>query len=130
VLTRRESHPTSAPSANPASGARGTSAVTLTTVPSASPITAPTTRKNHVPLASFLAPIPIPSILAAPGGRGQGRRKGPCAARLPGGRVASRTPRRFPRPGPLASDMTRERRRGLGQPAQSAPLAALGSLPA
>jgi hypothetical protein len=39
--------------------------VTLTRMPSASPITAPTTTKNHVPLAPFLAPIPMPTILAA-----------------------------------------------------------------
>jgi hypothetical protein len=61
VLTRPKSHPTSAPSTRPSSGAKGTSVVTLTRIPSASPITAPTTRKNHVPLASFpafIAPRP------------------------------------------------------------------------
>jgi hypothetical protein len=57
VLTRRANHPASAPSTNPASAASGMSAVTLTRMPSASPITAPTIRKNHVPLAPFMALI-------------------------------------------------------------------------
>src|SRR4051812_28368326 len=39
--SRRASHPASAPSASPTSGARGTSVVTLTRIPSASPTTAP-----------------------------------------------------------------------------------------
>jgi hypothetical protein len=48
--------------------------VTLIRTPIASPITAPTTTKNHVPLACFVAPIPMPTILAALGACGQGRR--------------------------------------------------------
>ena len=47
--------------------------VTLTSTPSNSPIIAPTTRKNPVPLSS-LARIPMPTIVAAPGALGQGRR--------------------------------------------------------
>ena len=48
----------SAPSSTPASGARGTSVVTLTRIPSTSPINAPTPRKNHAPLP---APTTDPS---------------------------------------------------------------------
>jgi hypothetical protein len=40
--SRRASHPRSAPSTSPASGANGISVVTLTTMPSAKPSTAPT----------------------------------------------------------------------------------------
>ena len=42
VVGPRESQPASAPITNPASGARGMSVVTLTRMPSANPITAPT----------------------------------------------------------------------------------------
>ena len=39
--SRRESQPPSAPTTSPTSGARGTSVIKLTTMPSASPVTAP-----------------------------------------------------------------------------------------
>jgi len=52
--------------------------VTLTRMPSATPINAPTPTKNHVPRASSL--IPIPTILALPGARGQGHTKSHGAA--------------------------------------------------
>jgi hypothetical protein len=44
AVDRYKSHPRSAPSTNPISGAKGTSVVTLTRIPSASPNTAPITR--------------------------------------------------------------------------------------
>ena len=79
MLARRKSHPASAPSITPASGARGTSVVTLTRMPSTTPINAPTPTKNHVPRTSSLIPIPI--ILAFPETRGQGHTKPRRAAR-------------------------------------------------
>jgi hypothetical protein len=41
VRLRRENQPTSAPSTSPTSGAKGTSLITLTTMPSTKPTTAP-----------------------------------------------------------------------------------------
>jgi hypothetical protein len=63
--TRRENQPTNAPSSNPASGARGTSVVTLTRIPSARPTAAPTT-VNQVRLRPLLAPSAIAGPILAP----------------------------------------------------------------
>jgi hypothetical protein len=49
---RRESQPTSAPSKSPPSGAKGTSVITLTTMPSAKPSSAP-------------SPVAAPTVMAA-----------------------------------------------------------------
>jgi hypothetical protein len=53
-VERRKSHPRSAPSTSPTSGAKGTSVAKLTRTPTASPIRAPATKKPQAAIRQSL----------------------------------------------------------------------------